>query len=120
VGSSCPEKQQQQGRNIMKLHPTLGKLTVVGALLLGVAGCQTAKPTEASMKERAQTVIGKPVSKIDNIRSDSTLTYYTAYTPAGEYNCELPSGAIIAVASMGIMTPPLSCLPKGASPIPLQ
>ncbi|WP_285420315.1 hypothetical protein [Pseudomonas sp. efr-133-TYG-5] len=104
----------------MKLHPTLGKLTVVGALLLGVAGCQTAKPTEASMKERAQTVIGKPVSKIDNIRSDSTLTYYTAYTPAGEYNCELPSGAIIAVASMGIMTPPLSCLPKGASPIPLQ
>lgn len=104
----------------MKLHTHLSKIAAVGAMLLGVAGCQTAKPTEASMKERAQTVIGKPVSKIDNIRSDSTLTYYTAYTPAGEYNCELPSGAIIAVASMGIMTPPLSCLPKGASPIPMQ
>jgi hypothetical protein len=104
----------------MKLHTNLSKIAAVGAMLLGVAGCQTAKPTEASMKERAQTVIGKPVSKIDNIRSDSTLTYYTAYTPAGEYNCELPSGAIIAVASMGIMTPPLSCLPKGASPIPMQ
>ena len=104
----------------MKLHANLTKIAVFGALLLGVAGCQTVKPTEASMKDRAQTVIGKPVSKIDNIRSDSTLTYYTAYTPAGEYNCELPSGAIIAVASMGIMTPPLSCLPKGASPIPMQ
>ena len=104
----------------MKLHTHLSKIAAVGAMLLGVAGCQTAKPTEASMKERAQTVIGKPVSKIDNIRSDSTLTYYTAYTSAGEYNCELPSGAIIAVASMGIMTPPLSCLPKGASPIPVQ
>ncbi|MBK5528984.1 hypothetical protein JFT91_14615 [Pseudomonas sp. TH08] len=104
----------------MKVHLHLCKVAVVGALLTGVAGCQTAKPSEASMKERAQTVIGKPVSKIDNIRSDSTLTYYTAYTPAGEYNCELPSGAIVAVASMGIMTPPLSCLPKGASPIPFQ
>ncbi|BBP71455.1 hypothetical protein PHLH6_34590 [Pseudomonas sp. Seg1] len=104
----------------MKLHTQLCKVAVVGALLIGVGGCQTVKPSEASMKERAQTVIGKPVSKIDNVRSDSTLTYYTAYTPAGEYNCELPSGAIIAVASMGIMTPPLSCLPKGASPIPFQ
>ena len=104
----------------MKLHTHLSKIAAVGAMLLGVAGCQTAKPTEASMKERAQTVIGKPVSKIDNIRSDSTLTYYTAYTPAGEYNCELPSGVIVAVAGMGIMKPPLSCLPKGASPIPLQ
>ena len=104
----------------MKLHANLTKIAVFGAVLLGVAGFQTVKPTEASMKERAQTVIGKPVSKIDNIRSDSTLTYYTAYTPAGEYNCELPSGAIVAVASMGIMTPPLSCLPKGASPIPFQ
>ena len=104
----------------MKLHSNLCKVAIVGALMLGASGCQTAKPSEASMKERAQTVIGKPVSKIDNIRSDSTLTYYTAYTPAGEYNCELPSGAIIAVASMGIMTPPLSCLPKGASPIPVQ
>ena len=96
------------------------KLVLSAALLAGVAGCQTIKPTEASMKERAQTVIGKPVSKIDNIRNDSTLTYYTAYTPAGEYNCELPSGVIVAVAGMGIMKPPLSCLPKGASPIPLQ
>jgi len=104
----------------MKLHTNLCKIAVVGAMLLGVAGCQTVKPTEASMKERAQTVIGKPVSKIDNVRNDSTLTYYTADTPAGEYNCELPSGVIIAVASMGIMSPPLSCLPKGASPIPLQ
>ncbi|WP_454563962.1 hypothetical protein [Pseudomonas sp. AIG] len=104
----------------MKLHANLTKIAVFGAVLLGVAGCQTVKPTEASMKERAQTVIGKPVSKIDNIRNDSTLTYYTAYTTAGEYNCELPSGVIIAVASMGIMSPPLSCLPKGASPIPFQ
>ncbi|MBC8997213.1 hypothetical protein IAI51_11795 [Pseudomonas sp. N40(2020)] len=104
----------------MKLHAHLYKVTVVSALLLGLVGCQTIKPTEASMKERAQTVIGKPVSKIDNIRNDSTLTYYTAHTPAGEYNCQLPSGAIIAVASMGIMTPPLSCLPKGASPLPFQ
>ncbi|MFZ3279736.1 hypothetical protein [Pseudomonas sp.] len=104
----------------MKLHTNLCKIALVGAVLLGMAGCQTVKPTEASMKERAQTVIGKPVSKIDNIRNDSTLTYYTAYTPVGEYNCELPSGVIIAVASMGIMSPPLSCLPKGASPIPLQ
>jgi len=104
----------------MKLPANLCKIALIGALLIGASGCQTAKPTEASMKERAQTVIGKPVSKIDNVRSDSTLTYYTAYTPAGEYNCELPSGAIIAVASMGIMTPPLSCLPKGASPIPFQ
>ncbi|RON97647.1 MULTISPECIES: hypothetical protein [Pseudomonas] len=104
----------------MKLHANLTKIAVFGAVLLSVAGCQTVKPTEASMKERAQTVIGKPVSKIDNIRNDSTLTYYTAYTPAGEYNCELPSGVIIAVASMGMMSPPLSCLPKGASPIPLQ
>ncbi|CAI8851147.1 Lipoprotein [Pseudomonas sp. IT-232MI5] len=104
----------------MKLPANLTKIAVFGAVLLSVAACQTVKPTEASMKERAQTVIGKPVSKIDNIRNDSTLTYYTAYTPAGEYNCELPSGVIIAVASMGMMSPPLSCLPKGASPIPLQ
>ncbi|CEL29727.1 MULTISPECIES: hypothetical protein [Pseudomonas] len=104
----------------MKLHANLCKISLISAVLLGVAGCQTIKPTEASMKERAQTVIGKPVSKIDNIRNDSTLTYYTAYTPAGEYNCELPSGVIVAVAGMGIMKPPLSCLPKGASPIPLQ
>ena len=104
----------------MKLQLSLAKITVLGALLLGASGCQTAKPTEDSMRERAQTVIGQPVTKIGNIRNDSTLTYYTAYTAAGEYNCELPSGAIIAVASMGIMTPPLSCLPKGASPIPMQ
>ncbi|WP_025111618.1 hypothetical protein [Pseudomonas sp. H1h] len=104
----------------MKLPANLYKVAIVCTLLVGASGCQTAKPTEASMKERAQTVIGKPVSKIDNIRSDSTLTYYTAYTPAGEYNCELPSGAIVAVASMGIMSPPLSCLPKGASPLPVQ
>ncbi|MBC3271142.1 hypothetical protein HU765_14465 [Pseudomonas sp. SWRI81] len=101
----------------MKIY---ANLTVITALLIGLAGCQTIKPSEASMKERAQTVIGKPVSKIDNIRNDSTLTYYTAYTPAGEYNCQLPSGALVAVASMGIMSPPLSCLPKGASPLPFQ
>ncbi|MFW6753888.1 hypothetical protein ACKUG4_24755 [Pseudomonas glycinae] len=104
----------------MKLQLSLAKITVLGALLLGAAGCQTIKPTEDSMKERAQTVIGQPVSKIANVRNDSTLTYYTAYTAAGEYNCEQPSGVIMAVASMGIMTPPLSCLPKGASPIPYQ
>ncbi|MBV4458828.1 MULTISPECIES: hypothetical protein [Pseudomonas] len=104
----------------MKLHSRLCKLAVIGALLAGAAGCQTAKPTEDSMKERAQTVIGQPVTKIANVRSDSTLTYYTAYTAGGEYNCELPSGAIVAVASMGIMSPPLTCLPKGASPIPYR
>ncbi|MCU0071233.1 hypothetical protein N8H71_06515 [Pseudomonas koreensis] len=104
----------------MKQLQLLARLTVFGALLIGATGCQTVKPTEDSMKERAQTVIGQPVSKIANVRNDSTLTYYTAYTAAGEYNCEQPSGVIMAVASMGIMTPPLSCLPKGASPIPVQ
>lgn len=86
----------------MKLLNTIPALTLFGALALGLAGCQTVKPGETDLKNRAQTSIGKPVIKVSNIRSDFNTTFFAAQTATGEYSCELPSGPMVALASMGM------------------
>lgn len=60
------------------------------------------KAGESDLKNRAQTTIGKPVIKVSNIRSDFNTTFYTAQTESGEYTCELPSGPMVALGSMGM------------------
>ncbi|BDM22902.1 hypothetical protein KMS_R26590 [Pseudomonas sp. LRP2-20] len=89
------------------------KLLLSAAVLFTVAGCQTIKPSDQTLKERAEFALNTPVSKVTNVRSDSTITYYTATTAKGEYNCQMPSGAIVAVGSMGLYEPTPSCLKEG-------
>ncbi|MDE1167181.1 MAG: hypothetical protein PW845_17830 [Pseudomonas sp.] len=86
----------------MKQLRTPLTLTLFSALVLGLGGCQVVKPSENDLKSRAQTSIGKPVSKISNVRNDSSTTYFTANTGSAEYACELPSGAMVALGSMGM------------------
>ncbi|MFJ2982850.1 MULTISPECIES: hypothetical protein [unclassified Pseudomonas] len=89
------------------------KLLLSAAVLVGVAGCQTINPSNDTLKERAEFALNTPVSKVANVRSDSTITYYTATTAKGEYNCQIPSGAIVAVGGMGLYQPTPSCLKEG-------
>lgn len=77
-------------------------LALFATMALAVTGCQTVKPGESDLKNRAQTTIGKPVIKVSNIRSDFNTTFYTAQTESGEYTCELPSGPMVALGSMGM------------------
>jgi hypothetical protein len=86
----------------MKPFRTAHSLALLGTLMLGLAGCQVIKPTEDDLKSRAQTSIGKPISHISNVRNDSSTTYFTARTATGDYACELPSGAMVALGSMGM------------------
>ncbi|MFK0310378.1 hypothetical protein ACIQUF_03960 [Pseudomonas sp. NPDC090233] len=89
------------------------KLLLSAVVLVGVAGCQTIKPSDDTLKERAEFALNTKVSKVADVRSDSTLTYYTVTTAKGEYNCQIPSGAIVAVGSMGLYQPTPSCLKEG-------
>ncbi|QKZ03326.1 hypothetical protein [Pseudomonas eucalypticola] len=86
----------------MNLRCTSITLIILASSTLGLAGCQVMKPTPDDLKSRAQTSIGKPVTKISNVRDDSSTTYFTANTATAEYSCELPSGAMVALGSMGM------------------
>ena len=86
----------------MKLFHSMMVLTVFGTLAIGMTGCQVVKPAESDLKNRAQTRIGKPVTDISNIRNDFNTTYFTVKTAGGEYSCELPSGPMVALGSMGM------------------
>jgi len=93
-------------------HPLLKPILALAALAT-LAGCQTVKPTEDTLKQRSEIALGVPVTKVSNVRNDSTLTYFTATTAKGEYDCQMPSGAIVAVAGMGLYDPTPSCLKEG-------
>lgn len=107
----------------MKLQSSVTRLTLLGALIIGVAGCSNIKPSEDHLKTLSETNLGEPVKRISNVRSDSMTTYYVASAASGEYNCSVPSGAsggMFAVASFGMMKPAAYCQPKGARGNPLQ
>lgn len=86
----------------MNSSRTVPVLILFATVALAVSGCQIVKPGESDLKDRAQTTIGKPVIKVSNIRNDFNTTYYTAQTDGGEYKCELPSGPMVALGSMGM------------------
>ena len=101
----------------MKLHSPVTRLTLLGALIIGVAGCSNIKPSEDHLKKLSETNLGEPVKRSSNVRSDSMTTYSVANTASGDYNCSVPSGAsggMFAVASFGMMKPAAYCQPKGA------
>ena len=83
----------------MKLHSPVTRITLLGALILAVAGCSTIKPTEDHLKTLSETNLGEPVKRISNVRSDSMSTYYV---PSGA------SGGAFAIASFGLMKPATS------------
>ncbi|BAN54447.1 MULTISPECIES: hypothetical protein [Pseudomonas] len=89
------------------------KLVLSAALLAGVAGCQTIKPSEDTLKQRTEFILNTKVSNVADVRSDSTITYYTATTAKGRYECQMPSGGIVAVAGMGLYEPTPSCMKEG-------
>ncbi|MEG0637028.1 MAG: hypothetical protein RR517_31395, partial [Pseudomonas sp.] len=82
----------------MELQNAFKHLAVVTLLATALVGCQTNKPNEASLKNRAEITLGEPVNKITNVRSDNSTTYFTASAASGDYACESPSGAMFAVA----------------------
>ncbi|KQB52806.1 hypothetical protein AQS70_13210 [Pseudomonas endophytica] len=86
----------------MKSFNTLIALTIMGTLAIGLSGCQVIKPAESDLKEKAETQLGNPVTEITNIRSDFNTTYFTAKTASGSYACQLPSGPMVALGSMGM------------------
>ncbi|AZF16546.1 hypothetical protein [Pseudomonas sp. R3-18-08] len=101
----------------MKLHSLVTRLALLGALIIGVAGCSNIKPTEDHLKTLSETNLGEPVKRIANVRSDSMTTYYIASTASGDYNCVLSTGvggALHAVGSFGLIKPAAFCQPKGA------
>eukprot|EP01030_Chromulinospumella_sphaerica_P009055 gene9055-8866_t len=75
----------------MKLHSPVARLALLGALMLGVAGCSNIKPTEDHLKTLSETNLGEPVKRVSNVRSDSMTTYYIASTASGDYNCSWPA-----------------------------
>ena len=93
------------------MHPF--KLVLSAALLVGVAGCQTINPSEDTLKQRTEFVLNTKVSKVADVRNDSTITYYTATTAKGQYECQMPSGALVAVGGMGLYQPTPSCMKEG-------
>ncbi|WEK28459.1 MAG: hypothetical protein P0Y58_16250 [Candidatus Pseudomonas phytovorans] len=93
------------------MHPF--KFALSAALLVGVTGCQTIKPSEDTLKQRTEFVLNTKVSKVADVRNDSTITYYTATTAKGQYECQMPSGGIVAVAGMGLYEPTPSCMKEG-------
>ncbi|CAI3802898.1 TPA: hypothetical protein ACNV18_001294 [Pseudomonas putida] len=93
------------------------KLVLSAALLAGVAGCQTIKPSEDTLKQRTEFILNTKVSNVADVRSDSTITYYTATTAKGRYECQMPSGGIVAVAGMGLYEPTPSCMKEGQAVI---
>lgn len=94
----------------MKLHSSVRPLVLFSALAFALGGCAIAKPSNNDLKNRAQTTIGKPVSTVSNVRSDASQTYFTANTSNGGYECVLPSGGMVAFASMGgVVALPAQC-----------
>jgi len=93
------------------------KLLLSAALLAGVAGCQTIKPSEDTLKQRTEFILNTKVSNVADVRSDSTITYYTATTAKGRYECQMPSGGIVALAGMGLYEPTPSCMKEGQAVI---
>lgn len=93
------------------------KLVLSAALLAGVAGCQTIKPSEDTLKQRTEFILNTKVSNVADVRSDSTITYYTATTAKGRYECQMPSGGIVAVAGMGLYELTPSCMKEGQAVI---
>ncbi|MFP3371760.1 MULTISPECIES: hypothetical protein [unclassified Pseudomonas] len=93
------------------------KLVLSAALLAGVAGCQTIKPSEDTLKQRTEFILNTKVSNVADVRSDSTITYYTATTAKGRYECQMPSGGIVALAGMGLYEPTPSCMKEGQAVI---
>ena len=101
----------------MKLHSPVARLALLGALMLGVAGCSNIKPTEDHLKTLSETNLAAPPPRASNVPTDSMPTTSTARTASGDYNCSVPSGAsggMFAVASFGMMKPAAYCQPKGA------
>ena len=93
--------------------PTLLKPLAVLAMIGALSACQTINPSTDTLKQRSEIAWGTPVTKVSNVRSDSTITYFTATTAKGEFNCQMPSGAIVAVGSMGIYQPTPACMKEG-------
>lgn len=88
-------------------------------LLAGLAaltGCQTASPSADTLKQRAEVTLGVPVNKVSNLRSDSNTTYFSASTAKGQYDCQVASGGLVAVAGMGLITPSPTCWKEGRAP----
>ena len=101
----------------MILKPFPFKSLVLLAGLAAVAGCQTASPSADTLKQRTEVTLGVPVSKVSNLRSDSNTPYFTASTSKGQYDCQVPSGGLVAVAGMGIYTPSPTCWKEGQAPV---
>ncbi|MDH0648530.1 hypothetical protein N5D48_18155 [Pseudomonas sp. GD03858] len=95
---------------------TLKPLAVL-AMAAGLVACQTANPSADTLKQRSQVTLGVPVSKVSNVRSDSSTTYFTATTAKGTYDCQVASGGMIAVAGMGLTTPSPTCWKEGQAPV---
>lgn len=94
----------------MKPHSSLRPLALLSVLALALGGCAIAKPSNDDLKNRAQTTLGKPVNTVSNVRSDASQTYFTASTSNGAYDCVLPSGGMVAFASMGgVVALPAQC-----------
>lgn len=94
----------------MKLHSNIRSITLLSGLVLALAGCAVAKPSNDDLRNRAQLTIGKNVTSVSNVRNDNTQTYFTANTSVGGYNCVLPSGGMVAFASMGgLVSMPAEC-----------
>ncbi|MBC2656002.1 hypothetical protein H7A76_11195 [Pseudomonas sp. MSSRFD41] len=94
----------------MKLHPNVRSFTLLSGLVVALAGCAVASPSNDDLKNRAQLTIGKNVTSVSNVRSDNSQTYFTANTSAGGYNCVLASGGMVAFASMGgVISMPAEC-----------
>lgn len=84
--------------------------------------CQQAIPRErlgfgAGVNARMSVTLCTPVSKIRNERSDSNTTYCTAITAKGAYECEVASGALVAVDGMGLFTSSPTCWKQGQAPM---
>ena len=48
----------------MKLLSPVTRLALLGALIIGVAGCINIKPTEDHLKKLSETNLGEPVKRI--------------------------------------------------------
>ncbi|QXI40787.1 hypothetical protein [Pseudomonas xantholysinigenes] len=92
------------------------KSLVLLAGLAAMAGCQTASPNADTLKQRTEVTLGVPVSKVSNLRSDSSTTYYSVSTGKGQFDCQVASGGMVAVAGMGLITPSPNCWKEGQTP----
>ncbi|MCE1114415.1 MULTISPECIES: hypothetical protein [Pseudomonas] len=101
----------------MNAKPIAFKPLLLLAVVAGLAGCQTAKPSPETLKQRAEITLGTPVNQVSKVRNDSNTTYFTASTAKGQYDCQVPSGGLVAVAGMGIYTPSPTCWKEGQAPV---